>query len=122
MWDGQVLCTVATQGVITEDKLRELLELNTTTGPLLRQNTSKWHAERSKGPGQSRLTRHPQTCVTEMDDVLGNFGRKRGGSGSDSSPLGSPTKKTVTDPGRVRVELEQMLQMQRRSQVAVQCR
>ena len=41
-----------------------------------------------------------------MDDDLRNLGRKRGGSGSGSSLLGSPTKKTVTDPGRVQVELK----------------
>ena len=41
-----------------------------------------------------------------MADVLGNFGRKRSGSGSCSWPLGSPNKKLVTDPGRVRVELK----------------
>ena len=62
------------------------LYLNTTTGPLLRQNTSKRHASQSKGPGPSRLTRHPHTCVTHMADVLGDFGPKKcGGSGSSSS-------------------------------------
>ena len=55
-------------------------------GAYLRQTTSKRHASQSKGPGPSRLTRHPHTCVTHMADVLGDFGPKKcGGSGSSSS-------------------------------------
>ena len=45
------------------------------------------------------------TCGTDMD-FLGDFGRKRSGGGSSSSPGGSPYKKPATDPGRVQVEIK----------------